>query len=61
MVRGIPLERFGTKTDIADAALFLVSPASSYVTGTVMVVDGGAWMTTAIPMNRVQDLMTSKL
>lgn len=57
MLQAIPLARFGTRTDIANAALFLVSPAASYVTGTTMVVDGGAWMTVAVPMSHARKLM----
>ena len=41
----IPLQRLGTRTDIAEAALYLASDLSSYVTGAVLVVDGGSWMT----------------
>ena len=37
----IPLERGGRETDMAGAALFLASPAGAYVTGTVLVTDGG--------------------
>ncbi len=37
----IPVGRFGTKDDIADLALFLSSPAASYITGTLAVCDGG--------------------
>jgi peroxisomal 2,4-dienoyl-CoA reductase len=40
----IPLQRFGTVADVADAALYLASDAARYVTGSVLVVDGGAWM-----------------
>jgi NAD(P)-dependent dehydrogenase (short-subunit alcohol dehydrogenase family) len=36
-----PLGRVGQPADIAQAALYLVSDASSFVTGTILVVDGG--------------------
>jgi 2-deoxy-D-gluconate 3-dehydrogenase len=39
----IPSARWGEPEDIAGAAVFLASPASDYVTGEVLVVDGG-WM-----------------
>src|SRR5690606_13833503 len=39
--RMLPLGRLGGPPDIANAALFLASHASSWVTGTTMVVDGG--------------------
>ncbi|MCI0548274.1 MAG: SDR family oxidoreductase [Candidatus Rokubacteria bacterium] len=38
---GIPLGRIGTPRDIANAALFLASEESSFMTGAEMVVDGG--------------------
>lgn len=38
-----PLGRPGVPRDLAGAAIFLASPASDYLTGTVMFVDGG-WM-----------------
>jgi NAD(P)-dependent dehydrogenase (short-subunit alcohol dehydrogenase family) len=38
---GVPLGRFGNKDEIADLALFLCTPAASYITGAVLVCDGG--------------------
>jgi enoyl-[acyl-carrier protein] reductase III len=37
----IPKRRMGTATEVAECALFLLSPAAEYVTGTTLVVDGG--------------------
>lgn len=37
----IPLQRVGTPQDIANAALFLASDESSYITGIDLIVDGG--------------------
>ncbi len=42
MARGHALGRLGVPDDIASGALFLVSDASSWMTGELMVVDGGA-------------------
>jgi NAD(P)-dependent dehydrogenase (short-subunit alcohol dehydrogenase family) len=36
-----PLGRLGKPGEVAEAALFLVSPAASYITGVVLPVDGG--------------------
>ncbi|MGZ4786065.1 MAG: SDR family oxidoreductase [Acidimicrobiales bacterium] len=41
MVRRTPLRRLGQPEDIALAALYLSSPAASWITGTVLEVDGG--------------------
>jgi 2-deoxy-D-gluconate 3-dehydrogenase len=42
----IPLGRWGTPEDVAGAALFLCSPAASFITGSVLVVDGGQTLST---------------
>lgn len=42
--KSIPLKRAGQGQDIANACLFLGSDASSYITGQVLVVDGGMLM-----------------
>jgi 3-oxoacyl-[acyl-carrier protein] reductase len=41
---GIPLGRFGSAEDIANATLFLASDLSAYITGQVLAVDGGLYM-----------------
>ena len=40
----IPLGRLGEPRDVAEAVLFLASPASGYITGQVLCVDGGMVM-----------------
>ena len=37
----VPLGRLGTPKDVADAVLFLLSPAARWISGTNLVVDGG--------------------
>lgn len=57
----IPLQRSGTRTEVAEAAVFLASPLSSYVTGSVLVVDGGEWLTNGRTMASMYDVLQSKL
>ena len=38
---GCPLGRVGAPEDVADACVFLASPAARWITGTTLVVDGG--------------------
>lgn len=40
-VAGIPLGRMSRPTDVANAAIFLADPASAFITGTAIDVDGG--------------------
>jgi 3-oxoacyl-[acyl-carrier protein] reductase len=40
VAREVPMGRFGTPQEIADAVLFLASPRSSFTSGAVLVVDG---------------------
>ncbi|WP_339094485.1 SDR family oxidoreductase [Deinococcus sp. VB343] len=47
--KSVPLGRMGVPQDIANAALFLVSDAASYVTGVILPVDGGQNMLGGAP------------
>jgi NAD(P)-dependent dehydrogenase (short-subunit alcohol dehydrogenase family) len=44
LLRRIPLGRFGSEEEIANACAYLVSDFAAYVTGDVLTVDGGAWL-----------------
>ncbi len=44
MMKAIPIGRFGTVTDVANAVLFFASPESGYITGQVIHVNGGMYM-----------------
>ena len=39
--RAIAMRNFGKPEDVANAVTFLASPLASYITGTVLLVDGG--------------------
>ena len=41
MKRNTSLRRFGTPEEIADAVVFLASPAAAFITGQHLAVDGG--------------------
>lgn len=41
ITKEIPLGRYGKPEEFAEAALFLLSPRNSYITGSVLMVDGG--------------------
>jgi NAD(P)-dependent dehydrogenase (short-subunit alcohol dehydrogenase family) len=41
MLKGIPMRRLGVPEDVAGAVAFFASEESSFITGNVLVVDGG--------------------
>ncbi|MBU1727483.1 MAG: 3-oxoacyl-[acyl-carrier-protein] reductase [Candidatus Omnitrophica bacterium] len=41
LIKNIPLERFGKVEDVTGVVKFLLSEASSFITGQVMIIDGG--------------------
>lgn len=55
-----PLGRLGTADDIGQAAVFLASPLASFVTGTVMVVDGGHYLEGGAMLNAAQRALSAK-
>ena len=44
LLNQIPLQRFGTPEEVADAVAFLVSERARYITGATLTVDGGLTM-----------------
>jgi 2,4-dienoyl-CoA reductase [(3E)-enoyl-CoA-producing], peroxisomal len=45
----IPLQRWGTPGDVANMVAFLSSPAGDWITGAILVVDGGEWLARPTP------------
>uniref|UniRef100_A0A7J8IYQ8 Peroxisomal 2,4-dienoyl-CoA reductase [(3E)-enoyl-CoA-producing] n=1 Tax=Molossus molossus TaxID=27622 RepID=A0A7J8IYQ8_MOLMO len=56
-----PLQRLGNKTEIAHSVLYLASPLASYVTGALLVVDGGTWLTYPNDIKLLSDFASAKL
>ncbi|MGH8502094.1 MAG: 3-oxoacyl-ACP reductase FabG [Gammaproteobacteria bacterium] len=44
LLQQIPIGRFGRADDVAEAVLFLASPAAAYITGETLNVNGGMYM-----------------
>ena len=45
----VPMRRFGSPQDVADACLWLGSPAAAYVSGSIVLADGG-WTQRGAPI-----------
>ncbi|HVM11199.1 MAG TPA: 3-oxoacyl-ACP reductase family protein, partial [Actinomycetota bacterium] len=56
----IPLGRWGTAEEIAEVALFLASDAASFITGAVIVADGGQTTANLVGQHREQELRQAK-
>ena len=41
IINAVPMKRFGTPEEIADSAVFLCSDRASFITGSLLVIDGG--------------------
>jgi 3-oxoacyl-[acyl-carrier protein] reductase len=42
LVKKIPMQRWGTPEELAEAVVFLVSEKASFITGEELIVDGGS-------------------
>ena len=59
----IPIGRVGTREDIANTVLYVVSPAAQLLTGTTIIADGGSWLTSENSLRRIRKVieMQSKM
>jgi NAD(P)-dependent dehydrogenase (short-subunit alcohol dehydrogenase family) len=63
----VPAGRFGEPGELADLAVYLLSPAAGYITGQVVAMDGGEWLKagqqmgaiTEFPRDMVKQMMQS--
>jgi NAD(P)-dependent dehydrogenase (short-subunit alcohol dehydrogenase family) len=53
--KAIPLGRYGTVEEIGAAAVYLASPMAAYITGTLLVVDGGQNLAGSCPFGDLLD------
>ncbi len=52
----IPLRRFATLEEVANAASYLLSDYAAYVTGEALVIDGGQWLSGADYWGRIRQM-----
>ena len=57
--KSIPIQRVGTKEDIANTVLYVVSDAAQLLTGTTIIADGGQWLTSENSVNRLRRVMAA--
>jgi len=55
--RTIPLRRFASLDEIANAAVYLLSDYAAYVTGEAFVIDGGQWLSGADYWGRIRQML----
>lgn len=62
-LESIPIQRVGTREDIANTVLYVVSDAAQLLTGTTLIADGGAWLTNENNLSRIRRIveMQSKM
>jgi len=58
--KAIPLGRYGEIEEIGAAAVFLASPMAAYITGTLLVVDGGQNLAGSCPFGELLDQAMKK-
>merc|ERR1712137_16706 len=56
-VQSIPVGRIGTREDIANTVLYVVSPAAQLLTGTTVIADGGSWLTSENSLGRIRKIV----
>lgn len=59
--RQVPLGRFGTPEELADLAVFLLSPMAGFITGECVVFDGGEWLKSGQEFGRMTDFPRAAL
>jgi len=59
LLRAVPIGRYGTVQDIANAVLFVCSSAGNYVNATQIVVDGGQWHMASDMYHKAKDLIAA--
>ena len=54
--RTVPLRRWATLEEVANAAVYLLSDYASYITGEALVIDGGQWLGGADYWGRIREM-----